>query len=93
MADLGTWMDEVTQRVRENGYAALPSIGIPGYAAISAPVWDADSELVYVLSLTGPATMVDFDRAGAHVPLLLAEARDLSRLMGAPSSLWRDAPK
>lgn len=84
------WMDDVAQRVRQDGYAALDVMGIPGYSAIGAPIWDADGGLAYVLSLTGPSTLMDTQRGGGHAPLVIAAAQDLSRLMGAPGALWRE---
>ncbi|SDY34941.1 transcriptional regulator, IclR family [Variovorax sp. YR266] len=84
------WIEDVAQGVRDRGYAVLELSGLPGYGAIGAPLWNAEGQLANVLSITGPLNLMDRTATGAHIPLLLNAARDLSRLMGAPPSFWRN---
>lgn len=94
-AGLGASEEESTRRLKEivtsvhrNGYAYQDLLEMPGYSAISAPVWGQAREVVYALTLTGPKDMIDPAPTGEQVRDLLQTSRDLSRQMGAPAQFW-----
>lgn len=53
-----------------------------GLAAIAAPVRGARGEVVAALSISGPTIRMTRDRIAELKPILIAEARGLSRLLG-----------
>lgn len=80
--------EAIAHAVREAGYAATELTELPGYMALSAPVWSSDGRVAYALTVTGPAGMVDASPAGPHIRELLASARKASRQLGAPPHRW-----
>jgi DNA-binding IclR family transcriptional regulator len=79
---------KIRSDVTAKGYAALPSITVPGYGSLSAPVWDHNDAVLYALTVTGPASDLDFRPDGVHVPHLLRCAQRASRQLGAPAERW-----
>lgn len=74
--------------VRAKGYAAREVDPLPGYGALSAPVWDTNGTVHYTLTLIGPGEDIDYAPGGRHVPHLLRAARRASRLLGADAKFW-----
>lgn len=71
----------IYDQVRTDGYVMLSSDRIPGLVGISAPVWNADGQMVGALTLTAPE-----QRVKAHfVNELRASASRVSALLGAKS--------
>ncbi|MDZ4281826.1 MAG: IclR family transcriptional regulator [Hydrogenophaga sp.] len=69
----------IYDQVRTDGYVMLSSDRIPGLVGISAPVWNADGQVVGALTLTAPE-----QRVKAHfVDELRASAQRVSELLGA----------
>jgi len=81
----------IRAEVLRQGYAARPLETLPGYGALSAPVWDLNDDVAYALTLTGPAEGLDFSRNGKHIPELLKSARRASQQLGAHARHWADA--
>ena len=61
---------------------------LPGYGALSVPIWDARDAPAYALTITAPVELMDKGREGPHVTALLSAGRELSRLLGAPPARW-----
>ena len=74
-----TWMDEITATVRRQGYAIQQVKQLPGFVAISAPVWDSNGQVGYALTLTAPADELDTDEDGKHISALLRTAQAISQ--------------
>ena len=70
--------------VRRDGFAeAVDELEI-GLAAIAAPVRGAGGEVVAALSITGPTVRMTDERIAELKPILIEEARTLSRRLGNP---------
>lgn len=81
-------LDEVARGVRQVGYATATLDALPGYGAVSVPVWDARGSVSYALSITAPAELIDPEPGGQHITALVEYGREVSRLIGAPPERW-----
>ncbi len=79
---------EIRNDVLKKGYSARQLETLPGYGAISAPVWDLNDDVAYALTITGPAEQLDFDEKGRHIPELLKSTRLASMQLGSNSKHW-----
>lgn len=79
-------MDAIAAEVGDKGYALQEVKQLPGYQAVSSPVWDANGEVIYALTLTAPREQLDPRPDGPHIGPLLRTSFDLSRTFGAPPS-------
>jgi DNA-binding IclR family transcriptional regulator len=70
--------------VRAQGYASVEGGAVPGVSAAAAPVFDATGALVLGLTAIGPSAVFDVDPDGPLITRLKAEARGISRALGAP---------
>ena len=83
ITDPGRLRVELSQ-VRRDGFAeAVDELEI-GLAAIAAPVRGAGGQVVAALSITGPTVRMTADRIAELKPILIEEARTLSRRLGNP---------
>jgi DNA-binding IclR family transcriptional regulator len=82
---------EIRAEVLKQGYSARRLETLPGYGALSAPVWDLNDDVAYALTLTGPAESLDFSAKGKHIPELLKSARRASQQLGASGRRWVQA--
>jgi DNA-binding IclR family transcriptional regulator len=87
-AECGRLLDDIGRAVHTTGYADVMLDTLPGYGAVSVPVWDARDSVAYALTITAPAELINKDSAGEHVGSLLATGRELSRLLGASPARW-----
>jgi DNA-binding IclR family transcriptional regulator len=83
---------DVRRSVTEAGFAHQTVLEMPGYASISAPVWDATDQVCYALTLTGPKQRISSDPYGTQASLLLASVSTLSRMFGASAARWSHLP-
>lgn len=81
---------DIRRRVREAGFASCELTELPGYAAISAAIWDSADAPRYALTITGPLALIDPSPSGQQVQALRASAQRLSHQLGAPSRRWGD---
>jgi DNA-binding IclR family transcriptional regulator len=81
-------LDAIARAVREAGHADVMLDTLPGYSAVSAPIWDGRDAVAYALTITAPVELMDRNPEGPHVGALLAASRELSRLLGAPPVRW-----
>ncbi len=81
-------LEEIGKSVREAGYAKVMLAALPGYGALSVPVWDSGGAVPYALSITAPAELMDFEPDGEHIAALLECGREVSRLLGASAQRW-----
>jgi len=79
---------EIRDQVLRHGYSARRLETLPGYGALSAPIWDPNDEVAYALTLTGPAEQLDFKADGRHIRLLLERSRRASMQLGASARHW-----
>jgi IclR family acetate operon transcriptional repressor len=70
--------------VRREGFAEAVDELEVGLAAIAAPVRGAGGEVVAALSISGPTTRMTSERIAELKPILIDEARTLSRRLGNP---------
>jgi DNA-binding IclR family transcriptional regulator len=83
ITDPGQLRAELAQ-VRRDGFAeAVDELEI-GLAAIAAPVRGAGGQVVAALSITGPTVRMTGERIAELKPILIDEARTLSRRLGNP---------
>jgi DNA-binding IclR family transcriptional regulator len=80
---------KIRDSVKASGYSARRLETLPGYGALSAPVWDLNDDVAYALTLTGPAEQLDFESDGSHIPMLLESTRRASMQLGANARHWR----
>jgi DNA-binding IclR family transcriptional regulator len=83
-------LDGIAAAVREAGYADVMLDTLPGYGAMSVPIWDARDSVAYALTITAPVELMDKGAEGPHVGALLAAGRELSRLLGARPERWAE---
>ena len=77
--------DEVKQlieRIRREGLTRIRDTMMVGLSAVSAPVFDHDDRLAYVITCMGPSNAFDTSADGPIVMLMRAKAQDLSARMG-----------
>lgn len=79
---------KIRDDVLVKGFAARNVDPLPGFGALSAPVWDTNGTVHYTLTLIGPSEDLDYGVKGRHVPHLLRAARRASRLLGADAKFW-----
>jgi len=70
-------------------YSVVELRALPGYLAVSVPIWNSHGDVSYGLTITSPLPMVDTSDDSAQIRALRAKGRELSRLLGAPAHLWR----
>jgi DNA-binding IclR family transcriptional regulator len=87
-AECSEKLDAIGRAVRVSGYADVMLDTLPGYAALSAPIWDARDSVAYALTVTAPVQLMDRSQHGPHVSALSTAGRELSRLLGAPPVRW-----
>ncbi|MDR7554120.1 MAG: IclR family transcriptional regulator [Armatimonadota bacterium] len=71
------------RRVHRLGYAVDDEEYLPGVRAVSAPVRDARGRVVATLTVVGSSARVTRKRLAEAVRAVVAEARELSRRLGA----------
>lgn len=87
-AECDVLLDKIQRDVQSAGYANVMLDALPGYGALSVPIWNAQDSLAYALTITAPVELMDHSPAGPHLTQLLAAGRELCRLLGAPSQRW-----
>ena len=75
---------QVTKPNTQDGFAeAIDELEI-GLAAVAAPVRGPGGEVIAALSISGPTIRMTPERIAAMKPVLIEEARALSRRLGNP---------
>ncbi len=82
-------LDRISAHVNEQGYAIQEVKQLPGFHAISAPVWDSNGYPAYALTLTAPKALLDVSPKGPHVAALFRAARAVSQ--GVPYTDERES--
>ena len=85
MRDTKMSNDEVKkliERIRQEGLTRIRDTMMVGLSAVSAPVFDHDGRLAYVITCMGPSNTFDTSADGSIVTLMRAKAQDLSARMG-----------
>lgn len=77
-------MEALFQHVREHGLAQVRGDLNPGLHGLSAPVFDHAGAIAGVISVMGPAGVIDVELDGPVASALRAKARHVSQRMGAP---------
>lgn len=72
-------LDDIAARVKHRGYAVQQVRQLPGFVAVSAPVWDSNGQVVYALTITAPQDDIDVSDDGPHVTALLRAAQAVSQ--------------
>jgi len=89
-----TQFEDAKASIRKLGYATASALVIPDLNGISAPVFDRNGELLYVLSLIGNSEDLDIDPRGEPLRILRETCRRLTeRLRDAPPSADAPPPK
>lgn len=89
-AECDRLLDGIQADVHAAGYADVMLDALPGYGALSVPVWNAQDSLAYALTITAPIELMDKDPHGPHLQKLTAAGRELCRLLGAPPTRWAE---
>jgi DNA-binding IclR family transcriptional regulator len=82
--------DEVKQlieRIRREGLTRIRDTMMVGLSAVSAPVFDHDGRVAYVITCMGPSNIFDTSADGSIVTLVRTKAHDLSARMGYRAKL------
>ncbi|GAA0749496.1 IclR family transcriptional regulator [Ideonella azotifigens] len=69
--------------IRDQGYAVSHGERLLGLSAISAPVWDANGEARYCITVNGPSVRIQMHEK-AFTKLVKKAAGDISRRFGGP---------
>ncbi|CAN7731836.1 IclR family transcriptional regulator [Variovorax sp. LjRoot84] len=76
-------MEALFQHVREHGLAQVRGDLNPGLHGLSAPVFDHAGGIAGVITVMGPAGVIDVELEGPIAQALRTKARQVSRRMGA----------
>lgn len=76
------WLEGECRAILERGYSVSREEREPGVAAVAAPVFDFEKEVLAVLTLVGPVQRFSEKNLPGMIEKLLAAAWDISRLMG-----------
>lgn len=68
--------------IRRRGYAISHEERVAQVSSVSAPIFDASGDVSATLSVSGPSTRFDLERAGEYAKLVGRAAEDVSRLLG-----------
>lgn len=77
---------------RERGYTTDNEEIEEGLACIGAPIRDHSAHVVAAISIAGPASRVRSERMGEHIRAVVAAANSISKMLGCPPELLRQAP-
>ena len=77
-------LNDIAATVARQGYAVQQVKQLPGFVAVSAPVWDSNGHVAYALTLTAPEGELDTSADGPHVAALLRAAQAVSQ--GVPQA-------
>lgn len=77
-------MEALFERVREHGLAQVRGDLNPALHGLSAPVFDHTGAIAGVISVMGPAGVIDVELDGPIAAALRAKVRQVSQRMGAP---------
>lgn len=77
------WIAADLQRIRTRGYLLTTDEVVAGAATVAAPVRDASSQVVAVLSISAPTMRMRPPRPRALLPVVMDAAVKLSRILGA----------
>ncbi len=91
IVDLRQLRSELAVVRREDFASAVDELEV-GLAAIAAPVRGAGGEVVAALSLSGATIRMNPERIAELKPILIEEARSLSRRLGSPEPIEPIAP-
>jgi DNA-binding IclR family transcriptional regulator len=81
-------LDVIQAQVQSAGYANVMLDALPGYGALSVPIWNSQDTLAYALTITAPVELMDRSPGGPHLKQLIAAGQELCRLLGAPPLRW-----
>jgi DNA-binding IclR family transcriptional regulator len=73
---------ELVAQTRKDGYAITTAEREDGASGLAAPVFDASTELVGALALSGPTIRMPRSRCEEWVDLLVGAAEKLTRTLG-----------
>ena len=77
-------MEALFAKVREQGIAQVRGELNPGLHGLSAPVFDHAGAIVGVITVMGPADVIDVSLDGRIADALRARTREVSQRMGSP---------
>ena len=77
-------MEALFKKVREHEMAQVRGDLNPGLHGLSAPVFDHAGAIVGVISVMGPAGVIDVELDGPIARALRTRARQVSQRMGSP---------
>lgn len=83
-------LERELSRVSERGYAVAKEELEPGFVAIGAPVHNHEGRVIAALSIGGPTGRLAAGRIPSLGALVRSAADEVSRSLGASSSLLRD---
>lgn len=87
-AECARLLDRIQAEVRSAGFADVMLDALPGYGALSVPIWNAQDTPAYALTVTAPVELMDRRREGPHLQQLISAGKELCRLLGAPPARW-----
>ena len=76
-------VDLLFAQVRNDGFSRCEGIPEMGRCSASAPILDANNEILAALAIVGVQNVLDLSRGGKPVTALVDKARDISRRLGA----------
>ena len=87
-AECNQLLDKIQADVRTAGHADVMLDALPGYGALSVPLWNSQDAPAYALTITAPVELMDKRREGPHLKQLISAGQELCRLLGAPPARW-----
>jgi DNA-binding IclR family transcriptional regulator len=73
---------ELHRETRENGYAAIAGLSVPGVNAVAAPIYDHKGKVTVVIGLLGRENDLPLSGESAHIKSLLDCAALASERLG-----------
>lgn len=76
------WIISEIDRARTTGWAMAPEETLPGVNAISAPIFDAEGNMVATITIVGSVMHITREPSAEYISRVLQAARDISTDLG-----------
>jgi DNA-binding IclR family transcriptional regulator len=83
----GAAVTTLIERIRHEGVSRIRDTMMVGLSAVSAPVFDHDGRLAYVVTCMGPSNTFDTRSGGTIATLMRSKSEDLSARLGYRAKL------
>lgn len=79
-------------QIRKQGFALAAGERFPDVCGVSAPIFNHNQEVIGCISLSGPISRFDGERALQHSSLVMEKAQNISWILGANVRIGSSSP-